>query len=294
MNEVRLSATGHRLADGTSTEIATKAHKGLIAIVGAGRGCQLQTDSAVAGIWIPLRGRVQVGERPEGQLRVGESRVLEPERVHAVGRGNALWLALLAKSTTWAYILHGRLGAPVMDASLLPAQYEADVDLRRRAVRVARAIEADRGVDLAAENVAERIMTLQGAFAEAIDRCPGRTYGQRRQVFVRLQRVRHYLATNCSLEIDNRDLAHRANYSPSQFIRAFRNVYGETPHTFLVRQRLRRARELLHASPLAINEIAIASGFENASAFSRLFRRRFGITAGTLRRQGVEHGLRTP
>jgi AraC-like DNA-binding protein len=37
---------------------------------------------------------------------------------------------------------------------------------------------------------------------------------------------------------------------------------------------------------LAINEIAVESGFETASAFSRSFRQRFGVTPGTARRQG--------
>ena len=80
-------------------------------------------------------------------------------------------------------------------------------------------------------------------------------------------------------------IAGMANYSPSHFIRAFGSVYEETPHAFLIRRRLERARRLLRISPLAINEIALESGFENASAFSRLFRQRFGITAGTARRR---------
>ena len=78
-----------------------------------------------------------------------------------------------------------------------------------------------------------------------------------------------------------------ANYSPWHFIRAFRAAYEETPHAYLVRQRLERARRLLRASPLAIAEIALESGFENRSAFSRLFRQRFGTTAGALRRQAA-------
>jgi AraC family transcriptional regulator len=137
----------------------------------------------------------------------------------------------------------------------------------------------------------ERIVSLQSRFAEAIDRCPGRTYGQRRQVFARLQRVRNYLLANCTLEIGNRELAHLANYSPTHFIRAFQCVYGETPHKFLVKQRLRRAAELVRHSSLAINEVAIVSGFESPSAFSRLFRRRFGMTAGTMRRLGSQRRL---
>jgi AraC family transcriptional regulator len=60
-----------------------------------------------------------------------------------------------------------------------------------------------------------------------------------------------------------------------------------TPHVHLVNQRLLRARHLLHSSPLAIAEVALASGFENRCAFSRLFRQRFGITAMALRQQAA-------
>jgi AraC family transcriptional regulator len=60
-------------------------------------------------------------------------------------------------------------------------------------------------------------------------------------------------------------------------------VYGRTPHVALVAYRLERARELLMRSQLAVAEVALASGFENRCAFSRLFKRRFGVTAISLR-----------
>ncbi|HVV95603.1 MAG TPA: helix-turn-helix domain-containing protein, partial [Rhodanobacteraceae bacterium] len=66
-------------------------------------------------------------------------------------------------------------------------------------------------------------------------------------------------------------------------IRAFSTVYGETTHAVLVEHRLGRAHRLINESGLAINEIARASGFENRCAFSRSFKRRFGITAADLR-----------
>jgi AraC family transcriptional regulator len=51
----------------------------------------------------------------------------------------------------------------------------------------------------------------------------------------------------------------------------------------LLNQRLMRARRLLDTSPLAITEIARASGFENRSVFSRLFHKHFGVTALSIR-----------
>jgi AraC family transcriptional regulator len=246
----------------------------------------LRGDSGVQAIWLPLRGRIQVGSGGDGSvLHAGEARITDADaRVHATGRGNALWVVLLGRLPAWRQFMQARLGTSRAHAWLYPATHLADIDLRRRAAALARAIAAGTDVAVACEDVLERVLAMQAGFDQAIARCPGRTHAQRRQVFVRLQRVRNFLAANSHLDIENDELARMANYSPSHFIRAFRLVYEETPHAFLVRQRLERARRLLRVSPLAINEIALESGFENASAFSRLFRQRFGITAGAARR----------
>jgi AraC family transcriptional regulator len=230
---------------------------------------------------------LQLGSGGDGLLHTGEARVTEPdENAYAVGRGHSLWVVVLGRPAASRHVMQGQLGIPLIDASLIPARHAVDIDLKRRALGLARAIAAGEGIEMAADNVLEGILSLQAGFAEAIGRCPGRTYAQRRQVFLRLQRVRTYLTENCQLEIDTDELARLANYSPSHFIRAFGAVYGETPHAFLIRQRLQRATRLLRVSMLAINEIAAESGFETASAFSRSFRQRFGMTPGTVRRQG--------
>ena len=58
-------------------------------------------------------------------------------------------------------------------------------------------------------------------------------------------------------------------------------------------QQAEAIRPYAQSEPLAIAEIALASGFENRCAFSRLFRERFGVTAGAMRRgdsaQSVSH-----
>lgn len=290
----------HHLAHGGSLElsaasIALANPLALVVVNGGGRGCVLKLDGAVTGIWIPLRGRLQLGA--DILMYPGEARITEPEaRMQVVGRGNALWIAILGTPVAWRSMLNGLLGMPTPEPLLLPARHVADRDLRRRAIALVRACSAvtpDGSTDASVETLLDRILGLQGEFAAAIARCPGRTYAQRRQVFLRLQRVRNYLAANCHLDIDNNALARMASYSPWHFIRAFRAAYGETPHAYLIRQRLDRARRLLRASPLAIAEVALASGFENRCAFSRLFRQRFGTTAGAVRRQGIATAFAT-
>ena len=276
----------HQLSPGSSLVLpARMANSALTVIVGGGRGCTLKIEWPVAGLWVPLRGRLQVSSASgDSPLLAGEMRVTEPEpRLHVVGRGNAIWIALVGSRPAWRNALSGLGEMPLSEPILLPTWHAADRSLRSRIIELARA--ASRGMaEPVLHSVIESVFALQNELATAIERCPGRTYAQRRQVFLRLQRVRNYLTANCHLELDNDALARMASYSPWHFIRAFRAAYQQTPHAFLVDQRLRRARRLLRTSPLAIAEIALASGFENRCAFSRLFRQRFGITAGAMRR----------
>ncbi|HEY6984667.1 MAG TPA: AraC family transcriptional regulator [Rhodanobacteraceae bacterium] len=285
----------HHLNHGANLDLALSSppvgeNGGLIAVLGGGRGCVLRVTGPAAAVWIPLRGRLQLEAANAESIAVpGELRVTEPEsRIHAIGRGNAIWMAVLGTGAAWRRALRGVIEIPTPEPVLLPARHHADHALRRRAIALARADDRDRSDK--AESLIESIAGLQDAFASPIARCPGRTFAQRRQVFLRLQRVRNYLAANCHLDIDNETLARMASYSPWHFIRAFRSAYEETPHAYLVRLRLERARRLLCTSPLAIAEIALASGFENRCAFSRLFRERFGVTAGAVRRGDREAG----
>ena len=282
-----------RIADGATSALHQRDEQ-LVAVMGGGRGCVLLANAPVAGIWIPLRGRLQLGAGgSETVLSCGEMWISECESSgRVIGRGNAFWLALIGSELAWRNALSEYMDAPTPEPVLLPARHVANTTLRRRAIALARAVAQHQRTDAAAIPLLEFILDLQARLGAAIDRCPGRTYAQRRQVFLRLQRVRNYLTANCRLDLDNEILARLANFSPSHFIRTFRAVYLETPHAFLINQRLLRARNLLRTSPLSISEIATASGFEDRCAFSRLFRARFGMTPRGLRRQlaGIAFG----
>lgn len=287
-----MKIVNHRIAPGGSLELHEKSfvdggEPALVVVTGAGRGGVLRVDAQVAAIWVPLRGRLQFGAAADHLLSAGEACVSEAEaNLRVVGRGNAIWVAVLGNAAAWRRALGTHVDLTTPGPLLLPARHAANHGVRRSGVALARAVNAA-DTSIAIERFLEHVLALQQPFAAAIARCPGRSYAQRRQVFLRMQRVRNYLAANCHLDLDNDTLARMASYSPWHFIRAFRNAYGETPHAYLIRQRLERARRLLHSSPLAIAEVATASGFENRCAFSRLFRQRFGRTALELRREGA-------
>ena len=124
-------------------------------------------------------------------------------------------------------------------------------------------------------------------FDPLIARCPGRRLGQRRGVFLRLQRVCNYMESSNDLDLSIAGFARVANYSPCHFLRTFNAVYGKTPHAVLVDKRLKRALQLVTDTALTITEVAHASGFEDRCAFARSFKRRYGETATAMRERGL-------
>lgn len=280
-----------RLQNGGRLEWSGIGQDGNIRVVlGGGRGCMLHGERLPAVAVLPLRGRVQVSDGESTRLlATGEVLVVEAgQSVQVIGRGGALWLAVRLPARAWQVVAGAiEAGAPV-EPLLLPSVHVADRGLRRAGLRLLREAAAGNevGALAAATAFASLLHELQAGFLPLVARCPGRTHAQRRNVFLRLLRVRNYMAASCHLDLGIDDFARMASYSPCHFIRAFNSVFGDTPHAVLVEQRLTRARRLVDESSMAITEIARASGFENRCAFSRSFKRRFGVTATSLRDAG--------
>ena len=56
------------------------------------------------------------------------------------------------------------------------------------------------------------------------------------------------------------------------------------------RRLMRRFNAVLDQSPLTVDQIALQVGFEDASSFSRLFRRRMGLSSGAYRSRSHRRG----
>lgn len=80
-------------------------------------------------------------------------------------------------------------------------------------------------------------------------------------------------------------LAKRAHMSPRTFARRFRDETGTTPHSWLTRQRVAAAEELLERSDHAVERIASQVGFGNAAALRHHFSRVRGVSPKEYRRQ---------
>jgi AraC-like DNA-binding protein len=84
-------------------------------------------------------------------------------------------------------------------------------------------------------------------------------------------------------------LAVAVNLSPFHFARVFRRATGMPPHTWLMQQRIARARALLQSGCLPL-EVAMQLGFADQSHLSRQFKQVYGVGPGAYRtaRQSFE------
>lgn len=93
-----------------------------------------------------------------------------------------------------------------------------------------------------------------------------------------LKRATEYIEENLAEDLSLADVARAANFSPYHFARLFKASTGTSPHQYIIRRRVERARVLLTTTRWPIAQIAHEVGFASASHLSTHFRRAFGVT----------------
>lgn len=111
--------------------------------------------------------------------------------------------------------------------------------------------------------------------ARAVPECEADTLGPL------LAWVLEHLADDHSVE----SLARRAHMSPRTFARRFRDETGTTPHTWVTRQRVAAAEELLERTDRPVEWVAAEVGFGNAATLRLHFSRARGVSPQAYRRQ---------
>lgn len=104
------------------------------------------------------------------------------------------------------------------------------------------------------------------------------------ELFRRLCRSRDYLAAGIEQPLRLADAAREAYLSPFHYHRLFTRAFGETPHEFLTRLRMDRAKRLLARDQLPVTEVCYAVGYESLGSFSSRFRQMVGYSPSEYQR----------
>jgi AraC-like DNA-binding protein len=104
------------------------------------------------------------------------------------------------------------------------------------------------------------------------------------ELFRRLCRSRDWLASRIDEPLHLADAAREACLSPFHYHRLFAHTFGETPHEFVTKLRIDRAKRLLARDQLPVTEVCFAVGYESLGSFSTLFRTMVGYSPSAYRR----------
>jgi AraC-like DNA-binding protein len=100
-----------------------------------------------------------------------------------------------------------------------------------------------------------------------------------------LRRVRDYIDEHLTENLPTEVLARIAELSLGHFNRAFQQSTGDSPHQYIIAQRVAMAKELLVQTSQTLADIALEVGFADQSHFSRTYVAITGETPSACRRR---------
>lgn len=88
----------------------------------------------------------------------------------------------------------------------------------------------------------------------------------------RLRRVTELVHSRMDSDLGLEEMAGAAGLSVTHFSQMFRESTGQSPHQFVLRRRVERAKEMLRAAEMRVLDVAVACGFKSQQHFAQVFR----------------------
>lgn len=101
-------------------------------------------------------------------------------------------------------------------------------------------------------------------------------------------RAMEYIDRNYKEDINLEDISDAVGLSPVYLHKLFLKATGQTPHQLLLKKRLTMAKELLASSDMSLVNVAAECGFSSQSYFNAVFKKHFGITPLTFRKNAFQ------
>jgi len=107
----------------------------------------------------------------------------------------------------------------------------------------------------------------------------------------RLRRIKELVHAKMEDDLSLDEMAQSVGLSTAHFARMFRKSTGETPHQFVLRQRLERAKAMLRAPDARVLDVAVACGFKTQQHFAQVFRDVWGVSPTEYRQDFLDSEL---
>lgn len=96
--------------------------------------------------------------------------------------------------------------------------------------------------------------------------------------------IRFYLDMKYPQKIRLQDVAEKFHVHPNYMTRMFREKFHVSPKQYLMELKLKKAERLLGTTELSVATISSSLGFEDQMAFSKTFRKKYGVAPSIYRR----------
>jgi AraC-like DNA-binding protein len=103
-------------------------------------------------------------------------------------------------------------------------------------------------------------------------------------IYRKIVAAKAFIDENYQESIGLDEISQQAFLSKFHFHRIFTSIYKYTPHQYLTRKRLQKAKDLL-AHNKGVTEVCNEVGFESVSSFSVLFKKEIGFAPQYYRNQ---------
>jgi AraC family transcriptional regulator len=102
-----------------------------------------------------------------------------------------------------------------------------------------------------------------------------------------LRRVTEFVQEHLEHDLSLHQMAETASLSTAYFSQVFRQSTGVTPHQFVLRARVERAKSMLRDREARVLDVALACGFQTQQHFARVFRALCKASPSEYRRDGL-------
>jgi DNA gyrase inhibitor GyrI/AraC-like DNA-binding protein len=105
----------------------------------------------------------------------------------------------------------------------------------------------------------------------------------------RINNVINYIEKNLDKDLNLNNLSQKAFFSSFHFHRIFSAIVGETLNSLIIRKRIERIASIIAVGTNeTLVDLAYKYGFNNASSFSRAFKKFYGISPTEFKQKGID------
>lgn len=120
-----------------------------------------------------------------------------------------------------------------------------------------------------------KLLTL---FGEMVEYSANEVFFKKRTPGQYMSLCRDYVAMNYHMKITAADLAKVAGLEYSYLFRLFKQSFGISPGEYIISFKLSKAAGLLKDTDIPVSEIASSVGYDDRIAFSKLFKKKHGVS----------------